>query len=199
VRSLALVFSLLAARAAASDLPAGMPDVTLGMTQEALLEARPGIMRKNYSGVTVPVSRPQNSWNEHLTAEAWPYRHARYDVAGGRLIGVLLSGYPEPAELRAARLQAIAVAKSVWGEGYAAELVAASFVTSPVLVWTQGDRGVRLVLPPDPAPKLRQTPMITLDVRAASDRRAPESEVALPAAARAKLFEECGVEDRRPP
>lgn len=198
-----LVFLLLAGgRAAAAELPPDLPDVSLGMTQDALLEARPAIKRKNYSGVTVPASRPNNSWNEDLPPEAWPYRHARYDVTGGLLVGVRLTGYPKPEELRAARLKAIASAKALWGGEYAAELAASplnSVKVSPVLVWAKEDRGVRLTVPPGPDPGSRHALVVSLDVRLPSLRLAPESEVVLPDAQRALLLEECGVEDRRPP
>jgi len=189
----------MAGPAAASELPNGLPDVTLGMTQEALLAARPEIRRKNLAGANVNFARPNNSLNEDLKLEAWPYRHARYDVIEGRVAGVLLTGYPDPAELRAARLKAIGSAKALWGAGYAAELVPSPgnvIMVSPVLVWAAGDRGMRLTVPPDLPAKSRHSSMVSLDLRLASDRRLPESEVVLPAAQRARLFEECGVEDR---
>lgn len=199
----ALVFLLLAGgRAAAAELPPDLPAVSLGMAQAALLEARPAIKRKNYAGVSVPVSRPNNSWNEDLTPEAWPYRHARYDVTDGVLVGVQLTGYPTREELRAARLKAIASAKALWGAEYAAELVVSplnSVAVSPVLVWMKEGRGVRLTVPPGPDPGSRHALVVSLDVRLPSGRLAPESEIILPDAQRALLFEQCGVEDRRPP
>lgn len=203
VNGIALVFLLLAGlSAAAAELPPGLPGVELGMTKDALLSSRPAIQKKNLAGTAINFARKDLSLNEQLGAEAWPFRHARYDVTGGRLVGVLLSGYPEPEELRAARLKASASAKALWGDGYAAELVASPHnvvSVSPVLVWEKEGRGVRLTLPPDVPAKSRQSSVIALDVRLAANRSFPESDVVLPAAQRAQLLEQCGVEDRRPP
>ena len=41
--------------------------------------------------------------------------------------------------------------------------------------------------------------LISLEVRLASERSAPQTQIVLSAAKRAKLFEDCGVEDRRAP
>lgn len=194
-----LAVALLAGiRAAAADLPPGLPDVTLGMTQEALLASRPDIHRKNYAGTTVPAARPNNSWNEYLGPEHWPYRFARFDVKGGVLVGVFLHGDAKPEELSAARLQATASARTMWGQDYTAEIETYGFVTAPVAVWTKADRVVRLFLSPKPAKIYVGSTNISLDVRLASERRAPQTETVIPAAKRAQLFEECGVEDRRP-
>lgn len=196
-RLVSAVLLLACVPAAASELPAGLPEVALGMSQEALLAARPEIRRKNYSGVTVPATRPHNSWNEHLAAGAWPYRFARYDVKGGVLVGVRLTGDPTIEEQRAARLQAMAGARALWGPDYAAELEAHAVATTATAVWTKGDRVVRLALAPKPKKVYVGSAHISLDVRLASESVIPQTKVVLPAAERARLFEECGVEDRR--
>ena len=171
------------------------------MTKDALLAARPDIRRIGYSGAPVNFARADLSLNEDLKPEAWPYRHARYDVTGGRLVGVLLTGYPEAAELHAARLKAIGSAKALWGDEYAAEIVSSPaniIMVSPVLVWTRENSEIRLTVPPDLPAKSRFSSTVALDVRLSARRSIPESEIVLPAAQRARLFEECGVEDRVP-
>lgn len=203
MKVISLIFFLVAnCPAAAAELPPGLPGVELGMTKDALLASRPAIQRKSLAGADMNLGRKDLSLNEVLGPEAWPYRHARYDVTGGRLVGVLLTGYPEPEEHRAARLKASASAKALWGDGYATELVASplnNVRVSPVLVWETEGRGVRLTLPPDPPSKRREASVISLDVRLASHRQFPEPEVVLPAEKRAQLLEQCGVEDRPGP
>lgn len=183
-------------RAAASDLPAGLPDVTLGMTKAALLAARPAIERAEYTGKPVNLALEDLTLNEKLPPAAWPYTLAQYRVYAGRLAEVDLYGSLWKSQLRAARLQATATARALWGGDYAVEVRMAETI-APVLIWETKGREARLRLPPDPGPGSGGTPTIHLDVGVPSDRPVQGADHLMPAAKRARLLEECGVEDRR--
>jgi hypothetical protein len=191
---------LLGLRAGAAELPPGLPEVTLGMTQEALLAARPRINRKNFAGTLIPAGRPHNTWFELLGPEAWPYNYVNYEVAGGSLVAVSLHGHPKAEDLNAARLQAVATARALWGQRYTTEVDASNLYFAPALLWETGGRSVRLVLPTGNfhGGKISMNVLSTLlEVRLASAPRPSRgTETVMAADKRAKLFEYCGVEDR---
>lgn len=194
----ALLLLLAAVRAAASDLPAGLPDVTLGMPKKALLAARPEIKRKLYDGKPVDFTLQDLTLHENLPPGAWPYTLASYYVNGGRLSGVRLYGSLWPSQLRAGRLVATSGARALWGADYFSGIEVTTEL-APVLEWSHKGRDARLRLPPPGTSKHPSAARIELDVRSASESRSREPDPHIPAATRASLFEECGVEDRRRP
>ncbi len=175
--------------------------LTLGMPKEELLSARPEIIRKTSTGVVVPIARPTVVLREELPPSHAPYRFAEYHVKDGKLAGMSFMGYQKPEDIRGARIEAISVAKSIWGPSYGVELsrdLMSAYGASPVLVWLKDGVFARLRVPPDPVPGKPTMGNITLTIGMEADRVRDSSVIVLPGAARAKLLEECGVTDAAP-
>ena len=103
---------------AAVELPAEVSGVTIGMTKDSLLKARPAIKRVGAMGGPIDLSLPKLILYEDFRSSSSVFTTITYILEDSRIVALALTGYPLHGQESAVRKKILKDARGKWGKGH---------------------------------------------------------------------------------